>query len=295
MNKYVDVFFTRDISPKGLLKVYNAVSSQRRLDGKIGVKISTGEAGGNNYLKPELIAPLVQTVNGTIVECNTAYKGKRTETADHWKTIEEHGFSKIAPVDIMDANGEKKIPVPDPHHLDFDIVGANFDSYNSFLVLSHFKGHAMAGFGGALKNIAIGMASANGKAYIHNGGKSMDRDTIFKSDHMDFLESMVDAVKAVLNAKGADHFIYINVANRLSVDCDCDSNPAEPMIPDIGIFGSIDPVAVDQACIDAIYQMPNPNRGYLVDRIESRSGTWTVEVAARDGLGMMAYNLRTLD
>lgn len=289
------VYFTKEITPESLVKIYQALGV--KLKGKVGVKISTGEPGGHNYLHPELIGKLVQQLNGTIIECCTAYGGQRQDPALHWKAIEDHGFKAMAPCDIMDEFGEMEIPVENGFHLDKDIVGEHLANYDSILVLSHFKGHAMGGFGGALKNISIGIASTHGKVNIHTAGKITDPaklwDNLPEQDH--FLESMADACQAVIAYKGAANMVYINVANRLSVDCDCDSHPAEPEMADLGIFASTDPVAVDQACYDAVVNSPDPGKKALIERMDSRHGIHTVEAAAQHGLGNRDYEIISLD
>lgn len=289
------VYFTKEITPDSLVKIYQALDVE--LKGKVGVKISTGEPGGHNYLHPELIGKLVQQLNGTIIECCTAYGGQRQDPALHWKAIEDHGFKAMAPCDIMDEFGEMEIPVENGFHLDKDIVGEHLANYDSILVLSHFKGHAMGGFGGALKNISIGIASTHGKVNIHTAGKITDPaklwDNLPEQDH--FLESMADACKAVIAYKGSSNIVYINVANRLSVDCDCDSHPAEPEMADLGIFASTDPVAVDQACYDAVVNSPDPGKKALIERMDSRHGIHTVEAAAEHSLGSRAYEIISLD
>ena len=234
------VYFTKEITAESLQKIYHALGVT--LKGKVAVKISSGEPGGHNYLNPKLIAPLVQELNGTIVECNTAYGGPRSNVKDHWKAIKDHGFLDIAPCDIMDEEGEMAIPVREPFHIAQNYVGTHLQHYDSMLMLSHFKGHMMGGFGGALKNMSIGVASSHGKANIHGAG---DVAKIWTADHDSFLESMADADSAVIDYMGAENIVYINVANRLSVDCDCDSNPAEPEMGDLGIFASLDPVQQD--------------------------------------------------
>lgn len=285
------VYFVRNITPENLIKIYEALG--RKLKGKIGVKISTGEMGGNNYLHPELIGDLVDHLNGTIVECCTAYGGSRQEKKDHWKTIEEHGFKPRFPVDIMDEDGEFKIPVHHGFHLKEDIVGDHIDNYDSILILSHFKGHLMGGFGGALKNISIGIASTLGKLNIHSAGTSLDQEYVWS--HLpaqdDFLESMADACDAVISYVGAKNMAYINVANRLSVDCDCDSHPAEPEMGDLGIFASLDPVALDQACYDAVKNAKDPGKAALIERMDSRHAIRTVEAACEHGLGIREYEI----
>jgi len=285
MNKS-KVFFTKEITAESLQKMYHALGVE--LKGKVAVKISTGEPGGHNFLKPELIRDLVQELNGTIVECNTAYAGRRNTTEEHWKAIREHGFPSIAPCDIMDEDGEMSIPVVGGTHLKENFVGAHLANYDSMLMLSHFKGHAMGGFGGALKNMSIGIASSHGKAHIHGVGVPED---LWMADHDSFLECMAEADKAVMDYMGRDNLVYINVANRLSVDCDCDSNPHEPEMADLGIFASVDPVAVDQACVDAVYNSPDPGKAALIERMESRNGIHTVERAAELGLGNREYEI----
>lgn len=287
------VYFMKDITPENLVRIYDLLG--RPLNGRVAVKISTGEPGGHNFLSPMLIASLVGHVKGTIVECNTAYEGKRNTTDAHMEAIKQHGFLDIAACDIMDADGDMPIPVKGGKHLMSNRVGTHLDNYDSFLILSHFKGHAMAGFGGALKNVAIGMASSKGKIMVHTGGKSLEPKDIFTADKTLFLESMADAVKSVLDHKGWDNFLYINVANNLSVDCDCDAHPADPCMADIGIFASTDPVAVDQACLDAVYESDDPGRSQLIDRITSRTGMTTMEAAYFLGLGNVAYTLKRVN
>ena len=280
------VYFTKEITPEALKKLYHAMG--RDLKGKVAVKLSSGEPGGHNYLKPALIQALVAEVQGTIVECNTAYEGRRNTTEEHWKAIEEHGFTKIAPCDIMDEEGEISLPVTGGFHLTENFVGSHFENYDSMLVLSHFKGHMMGGFGGALKNISIGIASAHGKAHIHGVGVP---ENLWTADHDSFLECMADADQSVIASMGSENIVYINVANRLSIDCDCDSNPHEPEMADIGMFASLDPVAVDQACVDAVYHSPDPGKASLIERMESRNGIHTVEAAAKLGLGSREYEI----
>lgn len=292
------VYMTREISPEALVKIYQALG--RPADGhKVAVKISTGEAGNNHYLKPTLIKQLVDTVHGTIVECNTAYAGKRNTFEAHWQTIHDHGFDSIAPVDIMDEEGQFNIPVKDTKHIKHDIVGSHLSNYDYMINLAHFKGHAMGGFGGVLKNASIGVASADGKAYIHSAGK-IDTveglwDNIAAQD--DFLESMAAAAQAVHDYFG-DNIVYINVMNNMSVDCDCDGHPSAPLLADYGILASTDPVALDKACTDIIFNM-TPGEGNdnapLVERINSRHGTHTIDRAAEIGLGSLEYTIINLD
>ena len=290
------VYFTKEITPDSLLKIYKALG--RELRGNIGVKISTGEMGGHNYLHPELIGKLVDDLDGTIIECCTAYGGSRQDPKKHWDTIKAHGFTPRFKVDLMDEEGEIAIPVFKGFHLDKDIVGKDLVNYDSLLILSHFKGHIMGGFGGALKNISIGIASTGGKAYIHSAGKTTDSRLCwskYKPQQDDFLESMADAVEGVLRFVGYKNMAYINVANRLSVDCDCDSNPHEPEMADIGIFASLDPVAIDQACYDAVKASEDPGKAALIERMDSRHGIHTVEAAEKLGIGQREYVIVNLD
>lgn len=289
------VYFTKEITPQSLVRIYQALGKE--LKGRVGVKISSGEPGGHNYLHPELIGALVRQLNGTIIECCTAYGGRRQDPKLHWQTIHDHGFYDMAPCDIMDEFDEMDLPVENGFHLNRDIVGAHFADYDSVLVLSHFKGHAMGGFGGALKNISIGIASTRGKANIHTAGVTTEAAQLFNNlPQQDvFLESMADACKAVIRYKGAENMVYINVANRLSVDCDCDSDPAEPEMADLGIFASADPVALDQACYDAVKQSSDPGKAALIERMDSLHGIHTVEAAAQHGLGSRAYTVVSLD
>ena len=285
------VYFTKDISPAGMMAIYNHLG--RTASGNVGVKLSTGEAGNTHYLSPALIGELVKHVNGTIIECNTAYGGSRAATALHRQVIEDHGFNAIAKVDIMDEEGEISLPVSGGKHLKEDIVGSHFADYDFVLVLTHFKGHAMGGFGGALKNISIGIASPRGKVIIHTAA-TRDSGSIWYDKQDDFLESMAEAAKAVSDSLGnGRRIMYISVMNHLSVDCDCDGNPAKPDMHDIGILGSLDPVALDQACVDLVYKAPDGKS--LINRMESRHGIHTVEHAAEIGLGSREYDLISID
>ena len=289
------VYFTKEITSESLIRIYEALG--KKLHGKIGVKISTGEPGGHNFLNPKLIESLVRKLNGTIVECCTAYGGKRQDPKEHWQAIKDHGFYAIAPCDIMDEFGEKAIPIKGGFHLREDIVGEHIDNYDSFLLLSHFKGHAMGGFGGALKNMSIGMASTKGKLNIHSAGQSLNQGYVWshlpKQD--DFLESMADACKGVIDYIGKDNLLYISVANNLSVDCDCDSNPATPKMKDLGIFASTDPVALDQACYDAVINSDDPGKADLIERMNSRHGIHTVEAGYALKLGVRDYEIIDID
>ena len=279
------VYFTRALDSVGIQAVFAAIG-QGLGSGKIGVKLSSGEPGGNHYLKADLIADLVHAVDGTIVECNTAYGGGRSTTEAHYQVAADHGFTSIADFQIMDEEGSLSLPVEGGFHLSEDLVGAHFADYDGFLVLSHFKGHAMAGFGGACKNISIGMASREGKALIHSGGKSTT--DIWGGEQSAFLESMADACKAVLSAQ--PNTLFVNVMNNLSVDCDCDSNPAPPQMADIGILASTDPVALDQACVDLVYASDDDSAD-LIARMESRNGVHVLEAAESIGVGSRAYEL----
>lgn len=282
------VYMTRAVTPEGLMAVYQAL--QWEPQGRVAVKLSTGEPPASNYLRPELIAGLVQSLDGTIVECNTAYGGSRAETAMHYQVAEDHGFTAIADFQILDEEGSMTLPVQGGTRLSENYVGAAFDDYDSYLVLSHFKGHSMAGYGGAIKNISIGLGSSEGKAWIHSAGSSLTNP--WGGDQDAFLESMAEAGKSVSDYLG-DQIVYINVMNRLSVDCDCDGNPAEPDMHDIGILASTDPVALDQACIDLVYSAEDGQS--LVNRIESRNGLHTLEHAQQIGLGSRSYELVSID
>ncbi|NLF79134.1 MAG: DUF362 domain-containing protein [Chloroflexi bacterium] len=283
------VYMTQDISPEALLKIYEALG--RKVEGSVAVKISSGEPGGHHFLSPDLIAPLVQEVNGTIVECNTAYGGLRSNTKAHQRVIEEHGFTAIAPTDIMDADGTMSLPIVGGKHLAEDIVGAHFANYDFVVNLAHFKGHAMAGFGGVIKNMSIGIASSTGKSLIHSAGR-LTTGIGLGTPQDDFLESMAEAAKGVADYLG-ENILYINVMNYLSVDCDCDGSPAAPTMADIGILASLDPVALDQACVDLVYAAPDGQD--LIKRMESRNGIHTLEHAEEIGLGTREYELVSID
>lgn len=291
------VYMIKDISPEALVKIYQAVG--RSATGRVAVKISTGEPGGHNFLQPALIKNLVQMVNGTIVECNTAYEGRRNTTEEHLKAAREHGFFDIADVDIMDAEGEFKIPVKDTKHIQYDIVGTHLKNYDFMINLAHFKGHAMGGFGGVLKNQSIGVASSSGKTYIHTAGKTERPSELWNNlpEQDAFLESMAAAAQGVADYFG-DNIIYINVMNNMSIDCDCDANPHAPELKDIGILASTDPVALDQACLDLVFAI-NPtsdnNNKPLVDRINKLHGTHIVDYAETIGLGSRKYELILID
>lgn len=288
------VYMYKEISADNLVKIYKALG--REAKGKVAVKLSTGEPGGHNFLQPELIKNLVQEVNGTIVECNTAYAGKRSSTEDHLKAAEDHGFTKIAKVVIMDAEGEASLPVTGGKHLKEDFVGKDYLNYDFTIILSHFKGHAMGGFGGAIKNMSIGIASSHGKAWIHSAGKTKNPDEMWGNlpEQDDFLESMAEAAKAVADHCG-NNILYISVANNLSVDCDCDSSPEDPKMGDIGILASLDPVALDRACTDLVRSSKDHGKIHLIERIDSRHGMHTLDHAEALGMGSQKYELITLD
>lgn len=292
------VYFTRDINPQGLMKVLGQLLQGRNLPGKVAVKLHSGEPGGHNYPAPTLIKNLVQSVHGTIVECNTAYPGKRFKTADHMQALQEHGFTTIAPVDVMDENGSISLPCPEGSRLKENFVGAHFANYESFLILSHFKGHAMGGFGGALKNTSIGIASGEGKMWIHTAGVTRSRKDFalcFKTDQDRFLESMAEAAGSVINRLGAERIVYINLMNNLSIDCDCNSHPAPPELEDIGILASMDPVALDRACVDLVYAADREKSASLRQRIEDKHGVHTLDHAEALGIGRQQYTLVGVD
>lgn len=277
------VYFTSGVSADALQAAYDALGFEPA--GKVAVKISTGEPG-SNYLHPELIGGLVGTLGASIVECNTAYGGDRSNTESHLQVAADHGFTDIAEVDIMDAEGEESLPVTGGAHLTEDIVGSHLANYGSMVSLAHFKGHTMGGFGGALKNISIGVASSAGKLLIHSAGETSEHWSSAAQD--DFLESMAEAASAVCDRFGGE-ICFVNVMNRLSVDCDCDTSPAEPQMADIGILASMDPVALDQACVDLVYAASDGQA--LVERIESRNGIHTLEHAEELGVGSRTYDL----
>ncbi|MCH5226782.1 MAG: DUF362 domain-containing protein [Muribaculaceae bacterium] len=288
------VYFCPRITADNLIKVYKALG--REAKGRVAVKISTGEAGNPNHLSTDVIKGLVHLVDGTIVECNTAYEGRRLNSQDHLQTAAEHGFTAIAEVNIMDAEGDVALPVRKGKHLKENYVGKNYLDYDFTMVLSHFKGHPMAGFGGALKNVAIGIASSAGKAWIHTAGKSREVPVDWENvpPQNDFLESMAEACESVFDHTG-DNILYINVANNLSVDCDCCAEPEPIKMEDIGIFASLDPVAVDRACVDAVYASKDPGKVHLIERIEERNGTYLLDYAEELGLGSNDYELITIE
>ena len=287
------VYFTKDITTDNLRKLYEALGVE--LTGKVGVKVSTGEKGSRGYLKADLIGPFVKDFNGTIIECNTAYPGERNTKEDHLKVAEEHGFTSFADVDIMDGESDFKIPVNNGKHLKYDIVGENFKNYDSIINLAHGKGHAMGGFGANLKNQSIGIASRNGKAYIHSCGQTEDPNECWscKYEQVDFIESMAEAAKAVADYLKENNkpIIYITVMNFLSVDCDCDANQTDPVMQDLGIVASLDPVANDQAFIDMVWNSTDPGAKKLQERVDRQVGRHITEYAESLGLGSTNYEL----
>lgn len=282
------VYFSKEISAKKLVELYEVLG--RKAEGRVAVKLSTGEPGGHNFLQPALIRDLVQKLNGTIVECNTAYGGGRADTESHLKAAEEHGFTAIAPVEIMDAEGEAELPVRGGRHLKVDIVGKGFLDYDFTVILSHFKGHQMGGFGGAIKNMSIGIASSAGKAWIHTCGAARKIDWNKLPEQKHFLEAMAEAAHAVADHCG-EKILYISVANRLSVDCDCNAHPEEPKMGDIGMLSSLDPVALDRACTDLVRSSDDPGKEHLIKRIDSRFGMHTLRWAEELGMGSQEYEL----
>ena len=278
------VYFTKTISPEKMIDMVKILNSE--LPGKVAIKLHSGEVGNQNFLRPEFMKPVIDYVDGTVVECNTAYEGMRNTTAKHWETMKKHRWTDYFKVDIMDADDEIEIPVNGGAVIQKNYVGANFENYDSMLVLSHFKGHPMGGYGGALKNISIGIASSYGKAYIHGAG---DPEKIWSSDHDQFLRSMADAAKSVVDYM--PNILYVNVMCNMSVDCDCCAKAKDPTIRDIGILSSLDPVALDRACVDLVYACEDPGKKDLIKRIETRNGTLTIDAAYEIGVGNKEYEL----
>lgn len=278
------VYFTREISSEKLLEIYKKLGVE--LKGKVAVKVHSGEKGNQNYLKPLFYKDIIDYVNGTVVECNTAYDGARNTSEKHLKLLEEHEWSKYYNVDLLDKDAELELPVKEGKHLKVNYVGKNIENYDSMLVLSHFKGHPMGGFGGALKNISIGLASSHGKENIHGAGKP---EEIWTADHDSFLESMAEADKTIMDYE--KNIVFINVMANMSVDCDCCAVAEDPCMKGIGILASTDPVALDQACIDLVYNSTDPGKDHLIKRIESRNGIHTIEEAEKLKVGTRKYDL----
>lgn len=300
-----DVFVTRDLSAEAIVKVYKALG--REAKGRVALKISTGESEETGYIRPAMLKPIINEINSkegnkvTIVECNTAYAGTRNTTESHWKEIEKRGFMDVAPVDIMDAEGDMRIPVTDTSRIKYDIVGTHLQNYDFMVNLAHFKGHQMAGMGGALKNASIGVASSSGKAYIHTAGVTENVNELWQhvDDQDGFVEAMAAAAQGVHNYfNNGQNILYICVMYRMSIDCDCNAHPQEPLIADYGILASTDPVALDQACYDIVTKIHNDehnNTQPLLDRIASRHGTHIMEWGEKIGLGHCTYNLINID
>ena len=281
------VFFSREITPEKVVEMYQLAGKE--LSGKVAVKLHSGEEGNQNFLRPEFWKPMIEYIDGTVVECNTAYEGSRNTTQKHLKTMEKHGWSKYFRVDLLDGEGpDLELAIPEGKRIQKNFVGKNIVNYDSMLVLSHFKGHPMGGYGGALKQLSIGVASSYGKAYVHGAGEP---EKIWTSDHDAFLESMADAALSVIKYfKG--NIVYVNVMKNMSVDCDCCAVAEDPCMKDIGILVSLDPVAIDQACLDLVYASDDPGRDHLIERIESRNGVHTIEAAAALGCGLREYELQ---
>ncbi|MEI3508487.1 MAG: DUF362 domain-containing protein [Bacilli bacterium] len=288
------VYFTKEITPEKVVEVYKALNKE--LEGKVAVKVHSGEAGNQNYLHPEFMRPMIERVNGTVVECNTAYDGARNTTEKHKKLIEDHGWTKYFNVDLMDAEGDDLVlDIPEGKIINRNYVGKNLANYDSMLALSHFKGHPMGGYGGALKQLSIGVASSHGKSYIHCiGNENGTFEEMFQVDQTKFLEAMAEAASSVVKYfKG--NAVYINVMCNMSVDCDCCAVAEDPCMKDIGILASLDPVALDEACLDLVYNSDDPGRDHLVERIETRNGRHTVDYAAEIGVGTKAYEIINID
>ena len=291
------VYYAKEITPENLIKIYEALGVE--LKGKIGVKVSTGEDGARGYLKADLIGPLVKKLNGTIIECNTAYDGARNTAEDHIEVARKHGFTSYADVDIMDADGEMKIPVNNGKHLKYDLVGTHLDRYDAMINLAHGKGHAMGGFGANLRNQSIGVASRNGKAYIHTAGITEKPNELWEKlpKQKDFIEAMAEAAKSVADYFEANNkkIVYITVMNFLSVDCDCDAHQTDPVMEDLGIVASLDPVANDQAFVDMIWASKDKGAHLLQERIDRQLGRHILPYAEEIGLGTTKYELINID
>ena len=278
------VYFTKDINSKNIVEIYKKLNIN--LDGNVAIKLHSGEKGNQNFLRPDFYEEIINYLNATVVECNTAYDGERNESEKHKRLMEYHGWNKYN-VDILDEKEEIKLEIKNPNHLKCNYVGKNIENYDSMLVISHFKGHPMGGFGGSLKNISIGLASSYGKAYIHGAGEA---EKIWTADHDSFLESMAEAASSIMDYK-KDKIAFINVMCNMSVDCDCCAKAEDPCMKDIGILASLDPVALDQACIDLVYNSSDPGKNHLIERIESRNGTHTIDEAEKLNIGTKKYKL----
>ena len=284
------VYFSRTITPEKVLELYDLLG--KSLEGRVAVKVHSGEKGNQNFLRPDFWRPVIERVGGTVVECNTAYDGARNTTERHKKLFEEHGWTKYFDVDLLDAEGpDLELEIPDGKVIKKNYVGKDIKNYDSMLVLSHFKGHPMGGFGGALKQLSIGVASSYGKAYIHGAGEV---EKIWTSDHDSFLESMADAASSVVDYLGG-RILYVNVMKNMSVDCDCCAVAEDPCIADIGILVSDDPIAIDRACVDLVYACSDPGKPHLIERIETRNGTHTIDAAEALGFGSTDYTLIEVD
>ena len=284
------VYFSKTITPEKVAQLFDLVGKE--LPGKVAIKVHSGEKGNQNFLKPDFWKPIIDRVGGTVVECNTAYEGQRNVTERHIQLMSDHGWSKYFPVDLLDAQGpDKVLDIPNGKVIKQNFVGKDIENYDSMLVLSHFKGHPMGGFGGAIKQLSIGVASSYGKAYIHGAGET---EKIWSADHDLFLESMADAASSVVDYFGGN-IVYINVMKNMSVDCDCCAVAEDPCIADIGILASDDPIAIDQACIDLVYACEDPGKAHFLKRVESRNGVHTIEAAAALGYGSREYELVTID
>ena len=284
------VYFIKDITPENVVKIYEKLGKE--LTGKVAVKVHSGEKGNQNYLHPEFMRPIVEHVHGTIVECNTAYEGARNTTEKHQQLIKDHGWTDYFPVDIMDAEADTTLEIPNGKIIKQNFVGQNLNNYDSMLVLSHFKGHPMGGYGGALKQLSIGVASSAGKAWIHSAGKTKDQNELWSNvaEQDQFLEAMADAASSVV-AHFNGNMAFINIMCNMSVDCDCCAVAEDPCMKDIGILASLDPIAIDRACVDLVKNSDDPGRGHLLERITSRHGEHTIEAAATLGFGSTDYEL----
>ena len=288
------VYFTKEISSESIVKIYEKLNIELR--GNVAVKLHSGEAGNQNYLGPELMKDIVNRVNGTVVECNTAYEGERNTTEKHKKLIEEHGWSRYFKVDIMDSEGDIILDIPNGKVIKKNYVGNHIDNYNSMLVISHFKGHPMGGFGGALKQLSIGVASSSGKAYIHSAGRTTNMNNLWNDlpSQDTFIEAMADAASSIHN-KFKGNIAYINIMKNMSVDCDCCSNAEEPCMKDIGILASLDPIAIDKACLDLVYNSSDEGKEHLIERIETRHGNHIIESSYNLKFGNIEYELINIE